>query len=129
MKYLGIDYGKRKVGLAYSEGETASAGEVLRVRSLGDAACRVRKVVEDRQIETVVIGRPEGGQSLRMEQCFVKKLREVCPGLKVIEADETLSSKRAGALMLELKTTRKKRRADDDYSAALILQDFLDYGR
>ena len=45
MKYLGIDYGKKKIGLALSDGSLASSYGVITSNGLSDAVQKVQKVI------------------------------------------------------------------------------------
>ncbi len=48
MKYLGIDYGKKRIGLSISDGMLASPFKTLTVNSLQDAYSQVTSVIEKR---------------------------------------------------------------------------------
>lgn len=122
MRYLGIDYGLRKIGLAISEGQLASIYKVIETHGLNDAISKIKKIVQEEKIDRVVVGIPEGGTG-KIVKKFVKRLSK---DLIVIEADETLSSVNAKRLMIDLNLSSKMRRMEDAYSAALILQNFLD---
>ena len=126
MKYLGIDYGKRKIGTAFSEGEIASAGEVLSINGLQEAVTKILAIIAKNEVEIVVIGKPESGESLNFEQNFTQQLQKKAPSLEIIEVSETLSTKHAQDLMLQFNIGQKKRRQDDAQAAALILQEYLD---
>jgi putative transcription antitermination factor YqgF len=123
MRYLGIDYGKRKIGLALSEGRTASPLKVLEVSSLIDALNKVGQVIKLEGIEVVVVGIPESGESLKITRDFIKELKK---NISVVEVEETLSSKEALNQMIEMGLSRKNRGQEDAYSATIILQTFLD---
>lgn len=129
MRYLGIDYGKRKMGLAVSEGQLASIFKVIQTTSLKDSLEKISKVVDEEKIDRIVVGVPEGETS-KLVKVFIEhliKFLKYKPQIpEVIETDETLSSKDAKRLMIELGISRNKRRTEDAYSAALILQHFLD---
>lgn len=122
MRYLGIDYGLRKVGLAISEGQLASIYKVIEIHGSNDAIFKIKKIVQEEKIDRIVIGVPEG-RTGKIVKKFVKRLSK---DLIVIEADETLSSVNAKRLMIDLNLSSKMRRMEDAYSAALILQNFLD---
>lgn len=124
MKYLGVDWGLKRIGLAISEGIQASSYKTLEVSSLEDAALRIQKIVEFDNIDQVVIGRPESGHSAQLVKKAVKKLQSL--GLEVIEVDETLSTQEAKQLILEQNLSKKPGRDDNAYSAMLILQNYLD---
>lgn len=125
-KFLGIDYGKKKIGLAVSDGSLAEAGQVLEVSGLADALHQIRQQVSKAGAEVVVVGRPDSGEALNLQQRFIKELKKACPDLEVVEADETLTSKQAASLMVESAVPKKRRTREDAYSAALILQNYLD---
>lgn len=126
MKYLGIDYGKRKLGLAISEGQIASPLKVLSINSLENALNQIEIVIATENITRVVIGIPEGATG-EMVKKFIKALnnRMIDKQVEVIETDETLSSVDARKLMIDLNLTKKERQKEDAYSATLILQRFL----
>ncbi|KKR80714.1 MAG: hypothetical protein UU73_C0004G0030 [Candidatus Daviesbacteria bacterium GW2011_GWA1_41_61] len=123
MKYLGVDWGLKRVGLAISEGKIASPLAVLSVNSLQDGLDKLISFIKREEIDIVVIGKPEGESGKRVE-AVVKKLKKV--GLKVIEADETLSTQEAKKFLLRIGVSRKSRRLDDAWAATIILQRFLD---
>lgn len=128
MRYLGVDYGLKKVGLAISEGQIASPLKVLDVRGLVDALNKVIHVINKEQANRIVIGVPESGEARSAVKKFISKLKlELAERpISVIEVDETLSSRVAKGLMVDLNISLKKRQKEDAYSAALILQNFLD---
>lgn len=123
MRYLGVDYGKRKIGLALSEGITASPLKVLDVSSLKDALEKVDQVVKVESVEVVVVGVSESGESRRITKDFIAELKK---NHTVVEVEETLSSKNALESMIESGKSRKNRSKEDAYSATIILQNFLD---
>ncbi|MBI2019328.1 pre-16S rRNA-processing nuclease YqgF [Candidatus Daviesbacteria bacterium] len=123
MKYLGVDFGLKKIGLAVSEGEFASPWQIVKVKNIPDAVGKIGSIIEKGSFPKVIVGLPEG----KMEKNvigFVKALKK--RGFEVETAPETLSSKRALKSMIEQGVRQKKRREEDAYSAAEILQQFLD---
>lgn len=123
MKYLGIDFGLRRVGLAASEGELASPLKTIEVKGFQDAVKQVIELIENGGFNKIVVGLPEGKIGKTVTG-FVKALK--ITGLDIEYADETLSSQRAISQMIELNIPKNKRRYSDAYSAAIILQQFLD---
>ena len=125
MKILGIDYGRRKIGLAMAESALAEPYKVVRVQSLDEAVSRVGQIVQVERVERVVVGLSEGTMAEESRE-FGEKL-QARSGIPVSFQDETLSTQDAQRKALEAGVNRKKRRAlDDAYSAALILQNYLD---
>lgn len=123
MKYLGIDFGLKRVGLAISEGKLASPWQVLVVKDFSDALKKVLKIIKDEQFQKIVVGLPEGQMGQNVTG-FINALKMV--GIFVETADETLSSQQAKKVMIEAGIPQKKRRHEDAYSAAEILQNYLD---
>ncbi|MBI3485427.1 Holliday junction resolvase RuvX [Candidatus Daviesbacteria bacterium] len=123
MRYLGVDYGLKKIGLAISQGQLASIYKIVEVNSLTDAVSKISQIVKDENIDLVVVGMPEG-KTLKIVKNFVNKLK--FKNIEVETFDETLSSVNAKQLMINLNLSQKERRKEDAYAAALILQNFLD---
>lgn len=121
MKYLGVDFGLRRVGLSTSEGTIISPYKVLTGRGFNDLLEKVKN--ESVGFDKLVVGMPEGRMG-KIVSGFIAALRKA--GLDVEETQETLSSKRALDQMIELNIPKKKRQVNDAYSAAIILQDYLD---
>lgn len=128
MRYLGVDYGLRKIGLAISEGQIASPLRVLKISGLSDAISKILQVINKEEIERVVIGVPDSGESKKAVKKFITKLKTDLKDrpVSVIETDETLSSSSAKELMIDLGLGEKQRQKEDAYSAVIILQNFLD---
>lgn len=120
MRYLGIDYGKRKVGLAISEGEIASPLKIVEVTSLVDALNKINQVIKVEEIDQIVVGLPESGEAANMAKAFIKAMQDK---IQVIVMDETLTSQTAQNDRRELGL---KRQHEDAKSAAIILQNYLD---
>lgn len=124
MRYLGIDYGKKKIGLAISEGLTASPLKIIDVTSLKDAVSKIIHISSLENIDVLVVGLPESGEARKLVESFSKETQK--EGLKIEMVEETLSSKRALDNMINLNLSKKSRGKEDAYSAALILQEYLD---
>ena len=123
MKYLGIDFGLKRIGLATSNGDLAAPLTTIEVKNFKDAVGKMMEFIKKEGFDRIVVGLPEGkmGQTVKG---FIKALRK--GGLWVVEADETLSSQRALSLAIEGNTPKEKRKFNDDKAAAIILQNYLD---
>jgi putative Holliday junction resolvase len=64
MKYLGIDYGTKRIGLATAESSNRIATPLKIIDNNGNALKRVVKICENKNIRTVVVGhsRDRSGQ-------------------------------------------------------------------
>lgn len=124
MRYLGIDFGLRRIGLATSEhGELSAPWKVLEVRSFKDALTKIKEELLVERFDKIIVGLPEGkiGKTVLG---FIKALES--SGFNVESEDETLSTKKAISQMIDLEIPKRKRRISDAYSASIILQNHLD---
>lgn len=123
MKYLGVDFGLRRVGLAISRGELASPLDTIRVKGLRDAAQKVSEFARSQEFTKIVVGLPEGKMG-QIVLGFIQALKK--QGFDVETANETLSSKEAMERMVKLNIPKEKRQTNDAHAAAIILQNWLD---
>ncbi len=125
-KYLGVDWGEKRIGLALAEEETLLS---LPYDTVPDLA-GVLKVIEEEEITQIIIGRPYKMTNLAHElnPVYLKFLARLQAATKipVTEIDERLSSKEADSMG----GPKNMRAGRDEIAAALILQNYLDrYGR
>jgi putative Holliday junction resolvase len=133
-RWLGIDYGARRIGIAAgSTGDgIASPLEVIPAEPKEPAVGRIRQLVEDYQVEGIVVGWPlnmdgtEGPQAETVRR-MATDLAEAT-GLDVRMWDERLSSFEADRKLAGLLTRKKKKRRQDAVAAAVMLKDFLSSG-
>lgn len=123
MKYLGVDLGLRRVGLAISEGSLASPWKIVEVKGIQDAADKIIKIIRSESFDKIIVGMPEG-QMGKNAQKFINLLKK--ERLEVFGQDETLSSQHAIASMIKMGISKKKRKFNDAQAAAEILQNYLD---
>ena len=127
MRILGIDYGRKKLGIAIGDKETKFAEplSVIRYSSPEEGFTKTEQIVKVEQAGQVVIGVSEG-LSAEEAKNFGEKLKKVIQ-IPVFYFDETLSTMEAQKLSLEAGIKRKKRKSmEDAYAAALILQNYLE---
>jgi putative Holliday junction resolvase len=138
-RYLGIDVGERRIGLALSDptGVLCTPYAVLDRRRGGRHYERVADIVEREAVTRIVVGLPrtasgETGPQARRVQRWAEGLRG-CVAVPLIYWDEGYSSLEAARRLAQGKSTRRRARvADrglDAAAAAVILQDFLDHER
>ena len=129
-RYLGVDYGSKRVGLAISDGLGITARPLEVVRR-ADAASRVKEIVDEFPVEKLVVGLPS---SLSGEEgdsaAAARQLGEELAGatrVEVVYVDERFTSKLAESALLESGMRRSRRRDTvDKVAAAIILQGYLD---
>ncbi|MEK6569166.1 MAG: Holliday junction resolvase RuvX [candidate division NC10 bacterium] len=135
-RYLGLDLGTRRIGVAVSDelGFTAQPLPTLEPRSEDEALVAIRSLLDRYGVREVVVGLPKNmngtlGPAAEQALAFARRLEE--GGLaKVTMWDERLTSRAAERLLIEADVRRSKRkRAVDQMAAVLILQGFLDRSR
>ena len=135
MRILGIDLGRRTVGIAVSdEAEIiASPIETYRIREndLQGALSCVKMAIEEYGIQKIVLGLPKnmnGTIGPQAEYCLeFQKMLEEATKLEVVMIDERMTSIMANNLMLDADLSRDKRKQNvDKLAASIILQSYLD---
>lgn len=125
-KILGIDYGRRKVGLSLAEGQLSDPWLVIHYKERKNLLGELERIIEKEKIEKVVVGISEGEMAEEIKE-FSKEL-EALIKINVELYDETLSSKDAQRLSIEAGISRKKRHEmEDAYAASIMLQNYLDF--
>lgn len=122
MKYLGVDYGLAKIGLAISEGEIAEPLAAIDIRNWESV---ISNICSRQGIEKIIIGISENKMAEKTKK-FGEELAKLT-GLPVEYYDETLSSQQAVQKMNEAgKPRMKKKSSEHPIAAAIILQAYLD---
>ena len=133
MRYLAIDLGDKRTGLAVGDDVTRIAGpvEVIETSSERERLALLVQAVEQHGPDALVVGLPlnmDGTEGAAAAKCRAvgDRLAEQC-GLTVHLVDERLSSDHAeGKLDRTGLTHGQKKSRRDALAAATILQDFLD---
>ncbi len=137
-RYLGIDHGSKRLGLAVGDTDMNMATPLKQLDSSGTPqgdAVQLRPLVKEYGIDAIVIGLPINMDDTEGDQAkLVRKYGEALAkelGLPLEFWDERLSSAAADSLLDEREElTMKKRKARRDALAArTILQGFLDHHR
>lgn len=123
-KYLGIDYGSKKIGVAISdpEGKFAFPFSIILNKNKDKSLEEIIQILKEKQIKSVVVGesvnlRGEANSILEESKIFVKKLQEKID-IEIFFEKEWLST-------VEARRFDDRKNADDS-AAAIILQRFLD---
>ena len=136
MRYLGVDYGDVRTGLALSDpsGLLASGIGYIKESGMRHTAVKVAEEAKTRGAQGIVVGYPknmDGSEGSRTEvvRAFVALLQEETD-LPILLFDERLSTMEAHRFLSMTDTRGKKRKqVVDTLSAQIILQDFLDRQR
>jgi len=132
-RFLGIDHGNKRVGLALSDPLKiiAKPYKTITYKNIDDLCAKIQLIISKEEVERIVLGLPMGMQGQRTQQTenvtlFEEHLKSVIDVPIVLE-DERLSSVSAEkALILQnVKTGHNKGRIDET-AAAIFLQQYLD---
>ncbi len=134
MRILGIDYGRRRIGLAISDEAEFLARPLdpyQRTHSFRKDLESLAQLAREFEAGTIVVGLPlnmdgsKGEMALEVEE-FVAQLQAVSK-IAIVVSDERLTSVEAERVLLEGNVKRKDRKQlRDGLAATLILQGYLD---
>lgn len=134
MRVLGIDYGRRRIGLALSDEEGILASPFptyVRGRSEARDITALTSLIDKHGVTAVVVGLPlnmngSRGEMAHEVEAFADRIRQET-ALPVELFDERLTSSEAERVLLEADLPRRRRKElRDSLSAVLILQGHLD---
>lgn len=139
VRTLGIDYGRRRIGLALSDVTGMLARPWKAIAREGSpaqvAATLAREIaslaLDDDGLGTVVVGLPrrlsgEANEQTPHVDALIERLRALVE-VPVVTQDERLSSREAESLLARTeKDWRRRKPLIDAMAAAVILQDYLD---
>ena len=132
-RILGIDYGRKRVGLAVTDPLKIFASP-LNTISAHDIDNFIADYMASEDVEAFVIGYPvnlnnEPSESVKYIDPFIRKLKKRFPGVPVHLVDERFTSQMALKTMIDgglKKKERQNKSIIDMISASIILQSFLD---
>jgi len=130
-RYLGIDHGLKRIGLALGDDQSklAMPFKIIENRGTDRSINEIKKIIIDNQIGAIVIGRPcslkaSGALAGQQEQIvldFGRRLENEL-NLPIFYQDERLTSRQSQKLLAE----QKGRAREDAVAAMLILQAYFD---
>lgn len=132
-RFLSIDYGERRIGLAKSDpsGTIASALVTIEVSSMAEAVKEIAEKISELEPDGIVVGYPLHISGKKSEKClevdkFVEKLEEIY-NKPIHKVDERWSSAEAADIIhAHGKKTGQDKGRLDRLAAVIILQRFLD---
>ena len=131
MKYLAMDLGTKRLGLAIStSGVLTTPYKLISFKTYEEARDEVIKIIEKEKITCLVLGLPKNmdnsmGFASERSLNFKKLLEEKC-SLPVNLVDERLSTVEAESILIENNYSRAKRKnVIDELSACIILDTYL----
>jgi len=132
MKYIGIDYGKKRVGVSLGDDFIRVASPFVVIENTGTDAVieQLKKIIADEGADGVVVGIPyalsgEGGGAGAQEKETDKFISELASAIDIpiMTEDERLTSAQVGRMVSKKNLPGGRR---DAVSAMLILQSYFD---
>jgi putative Holliday junction resolvase len=133
MRFLGLDYGSKRIGVALSDpdGTMAFPIETIQVKPDGSHFKDIKTIIDAYQVAKLIVGLP-----YNMDGSIGDRAREVMRwgghieallGLPVIFWDERLSTSEAHEMLLGINVKGRKRKSIvDKIAASIILKAYLD---
>ena len=142
MRFMGLDYGDKNIGVALSDELRIIAHglEVIKKKCVNKFDFEVKKVIElvnQYKVSKIILGLPknlnndlgyQAEKTLAFKNFLCKNLHDCNSNVEVLLWDERLSSKfmERNLYFLGL-NSRKQKKLIDKMSAVFILQGYLDY--
>ena len=127
MRYLGIDFGLRKIGLAFGDDETNISTPAEVITNDDRLFSRLISLVQSEGIDAIAVGVPlptgdhHSADQLNRTRAFIEELRRVV-SVPVYEVDEKYTSSESRRIQKEYGSQVP----EDSLAAMLILQAYLD---
>jgi len=134
MRYLGLDVGDKRIGVALSDETATLASGLQTVERVGPKKDpkAIAELVRLHEAGEVVVGLPRKldgtiGPQAQKVLAFIEQLRAVIR-VPIVPWDERFTSVMANQALAEAEVSRRERKANvDKVAAILILQNYLDY--
>lgn len=134
MRYVGLDYGQRRIGISVSD----SAGRIAvpsasfaRSKDLAQDLRRLASMIREFEPDLLVVGYPvslsgQPGPSVQAMKTFIGQLKKLLE-IDVVFHDERFTTSEASRLLSGVNMSAKAQRSVIDASAAAVmLQSYLD---
>jgi len=135
MSYLGIDFGKKRIGLAISASGVIARGYVtLAFSNCDDIISRILGICAKEKVEKIILGLPKLKSGADSPQTIsVRKFKDLLrakTNLPIVFVDEYLSSHEAEEMLKSsnpkiTKDRRKMREQIDQVAAQVILEQYF----
>lgn len=132
-RFLGIDYGTVRIGLALSDptGTLASPLPHLENKSISQVRSSLDELIQTHDISRIIVGLPRNmdgtyGPAAEKVRNFISQIQESL-GTPIESQDERLTTVQASKQLSQIGLNQKElRKKIDSSSASLILQQYLD---
>ncbi|MGB9682285.1 MAG: Holliday junction resolvase RuvX [bacterium] len=133
MRYLGIDFGLKRIGFSISDENRRIAFGLTTIEGykMKDLISYIKELVVRYRVEKIVVGFPKNmngtpGVLSKDIYNFIEKIKGAIGDVEIILWDERLTTLQGERIQKEMKKKRK-RIIVDEIAATLILQSYLDY--
>ena len=131
-RIAGIDYGKKRIGLAYTDELHISINPKITIENNADKWANIEKFFKEERIAAIVVGMPytkDGTITKWLEdiRSFIAELKDKY-NMPVFEQDEFASSEKAVEIMIASGMKKQKRAqkgSKDKLAAGVILNNFI----
>lgn len=131
-RIMGIDYGRRRTGVAVTDPLKIIAGNLATVPT-HTLMQFIKDYITREQVDRIVIGKPtqlngQPSESMKYITPFVNRLRHELPDMPVVMYDERFTSSIAHQAMIDggmKKSDRQDKSRVDAIAATIILNDYL----
>ncbi len=131
-RILGIDYGRKRTGVAVTDPLKIVAGNLATVPT-HTLMQFIKDYIARETVERIVVGQPsqlngEPSESMRYITPFVNRLKKELPDMPVVMYDERFTSTIAHQAMIDggmKKSDRRDKSRVDAIAATIILNDYL----
>jgi putative Holliday junction resolvase len=134
MRFMGLDFGDKRIGIAVSDeqGLIAMPKDTLHREAARKDIDRLAELANEEGVGEILVGMPismdgSHGPQARKVMKFVQMLSERVE-IPVVPWDERLTTVAAERILIEADVSRsRRRRVIDKVAAAYMLQSYLDY--
>ena len=131
-RILGIDYGRKRTGVAVTDPLQIIAGNLATVPT-HTLMQFIKDYMARETVERIVVGQPtqlngEPSESMKYIRPFVNRLRKELPDMPIVMYDERFTSAIAHQAMIDggmKKSDRRDKSRVDAIAATIILNDYL----
>ena len=125
-RYLGIDYGHARIGLATGDDEIKIAHPLTTLEKQSDPLRALAEIIQQQAIDTIVLGLPRGLQG--QDTIQTGAIRSFAAVLKGLNRPIIMHDEAATSILAKERLNHKPhdKAAVDMEAAAIILQDYLD---
>jgi putative Holliday junction resolvase len=133
-RYMGIDFGTVRIGIALSDPLKIIAQGHTTLQNNADSIDRILSIIAEQSVSRIIIGDPltlRGEKSAKGEEVaeFVRTLKSRTD-VETVMLDERFTSVMAQRTLLTMGTKKKQRQNNkgkvDEIAAAILLQSYLD---